>query len=108
MLFLATNKTSNNEIVILDFSASHTTIYNELATEFEEGMFDGHYAMTRFLRMPEEEQKKIYEELDLILYPALSRDISRGEKAFKDAKTCGAAKKQAIHSFLKQTKTEAS
>ena len=66
-------------INIFDFNASNKAIFQELAEIFESMDFNMHsVAMERFLRMPEKERKKIYEELGAFL------GFSNGEDAFHD------------------------
>ncbi len=104
----------SRDLLILDFNASHNTVFEELADLFEkttkDPQLDPKRVMHRFLRMPAREREQIYDELDKILKVDDAFDGS-AEHAFHDQKGLSSTleqKAQAIRNYLirKSTETE--
>lgn len=54
------------EVKVLNFAASHTEVFAELANQLESGGEEAECAMIRFARMPDVEKEDIYKQLHLI------------------------------------------
>ncbi len=100
---------STRELIILDFKASHSAVFEELAELFEETLLESQIdpksVMERFLRMPAHARGQIYGELDKILKSVNDTCSGSAEHAFHDQEGLSSTpgqKAQAIRNYLSQ------